>query len=128
MGDRTLILTIIIGLILLTAPWFFMMARLKNMGYERQDIRRFFDDFGWIVGSMTLTSLVVGVLSDVLFNAIVGTLVFRELPREFLFTDRVKRWDNKAAAAMSAEKDLNYRERMGYLWAARLNRIMPNHV
>ena len=78
-------------LILLTAPWFFMMARLKNMGYNRKDISRFFDDFGPVVGTMTLTSLVLGVVSDVLFNWIVGSIIFREFPREFLFTQRVKR-------------------------------------
>lgn len=35
--------------------------------------------------------LVIGLLVDVLFNLVVGTLVFAELPREFLFTTRVSR-------------------------------------
>ena len=121
-------------LILLTAPWFFMMARLKNMGYTRKDIKRFFDDFGPVVGTMTLTSLVVGVVSDVLFNVIVGSFVFGrrwyipELPREFLFTQRVKRhaanYDDEIANGVRTSRQ----SETGELWRNRLNRIMPDHV
>lgn len=34
---------------------------------------------------------IIGLVMDVLFNWIIGTLYFRELPRELLFTDRCKR-------------------------------------
>ncbi|MGI9250209.1 MAG: hypothetical protein ACR2PR_03300 [Pseudohongiellaceae bacterium] len=102
-------------LMLLIAPWFYMMARLKNMGYTRKDVRRYFDDFGYCVGTLTIMALLVGVISDVLFNWIFGTIIFREFPREFLFTSRVKR---------HAEK----RTQLGHIWKERLNKIMPGHV
>jgi len=35
--------------------------------------------------------LFVGYLFDIAYNVIVGTLMFLELPREFLLTDRLKR-------------------------------------
>lgn len=35
--------------------------------------------------------LIVGVLSDVLFNMVIGTVVYVELPRELLFTARCNR-------------------------------------
>lgn len=39
--------------------------------------------------------LAFGLVLDILFNAIVGSLVFLELPREWLFTARVSRWNNE---------------------------------
>ncbi len=125
---------LIIGfLILLTAPWFFMMARLKNMGYTRSDVRRFFDDFGWCIGALTITSLVVGVLSDVLFNLVYGSIIFREFPREFMFTSRVKRWAEGHDGYYKAEPPKGKTKYVdqylaGDLWRDRLNRIMPDHV
>lgn len=35
--------------------------------------------------------LVVGYVIDVLFNAVIGSVIFFELPRELLFTSRVSR-------------------------------------
>ena len=101
--------------LLLIAPWFFMMARLKNMGYTRKDVRRYVDDFGYVIGTLTIASLLVGVVADVIFNWLIGTLIFREFPREFLFTTRVKRHAKDGTE-------------LGALWATRLNRIMPGHV
>jgi hypothetical protein len=34
---------------------------------------------------------IVALIMDVLFDKIIGTLYFREIPREWLFTDRCKR-------------------------------------
>lgn len=34
---------------------------------------------------------IVALIMDVLFNLIIGTFYFREIPRELLFTDRCKR-------------------------------------
>lgn len=39
--------------------------------------------------------LAVGLLLDVIFNAVVGTLAFLEPPREWLFTSRVSRWNDR---------------------------------
>ena len=35
--------------------------------------------------------LAIMILADFLWNAVVGTVVFRELPHEWLFTDRLDR-------------------------------------
>ena len=129
------------------APWFFMLARLKNMGYKpnRQGIKQLYRELGLITTFSVLTFSVVGILADVIFNLVFGTLIFRELPREGLFTQRVERWDDKASRRIrrwhtevgsdpnkppTAEMldRLRRRERMGRLWAERLNLIMPGHV
>lgn len=39
--------------------------------------------------------LAVGLLLDVVFNVVVGSLLFAELPREFLFTTRVSRLNDR---------------------------------
>lgn len=138
---------------LILAPWFFMMARLKNMGYGRKDLKRFFEDFGKIVGTMTAVSLVVGAIADVLFNWLIGSFLFGrpifekrifnkdwrivipEFPREAFFTDRVKRWakaydqvedDNNEAPLVTRMP--NHQEEMGNVWRNRLNKIYPDHV
>lgn len=41
--------------------------------------------------------LVVGLALDVVFNVIYGTIVFRELPRELLFTSRCQRHLKKSS-------------------------------
>ncbi len=125
------------------APWFFMLARLKNMGYSSDwhDIRRVFQDFGYIAGSSVLFFALIGVVADVWFNAVVGSIIFRELPNEGLFTQRVTLWSERADSYLdeAAEtsglprvaddwSELDYRELQGMIWKHRLNRIMPGHV
>lgn len=39
--------------------------------------------------------LAVGLVLDVVFNAVIGSLVFLEPPREWLFTSRVSRWNDE---------------------------------
>lgn len=131
------------------APWFFMLARLKNMGYhtDRASVKRLYRELGLLTTLSVLPFSVFGIVADVIFNAINGTLIFRELPREGLFTQRVERWDAIAresigdmreARGVSRRqgfdptdqelKELRRRERMGIRWAKRLNSIMPGHV
>ncbi len=94
------------------------------------------DEFGWVIKVPLVLMLIVGVLADIIFNAILGTGIFRELPRlelrwltiwklkipypKFeLFTDRLKRhWygDNKKQKKRSAK------------WVWRANMIDPGHV
>lgn len=38
--------------------------------------------------------LFIGLAFDVMFNAVWGSLLFLEPPREWLFTDRVSRWND----------------------------------
>jgi len=46
--------------------------------------------FRWFAWPAAYLFLVV----DVLFNAVYGTILFLEVPREWLFTDRVSRWND----------------------------------
>ena len=132
-------MTMLIGWALLTgfiAPWFFMLARLKNMGYTADiaGVKALKKEFGWLVCGLVLTGAVIGVVSDALFNIGVGLWDFRELPRwdkkEFLFTGRVKRWSDDADAVLDAGNtgELIRAESKGLLWRNRLNKIMPGHV
>lgn len=76
-------------------------------------------EFGWVVKVPLYLWLLVGLIADIIFNVTWGTAIFRELPREFIFTDRLKRhWygnDNK-------QKD------RADPWVRRLNLIDPGHV
>ena len=139
------------GLILWTlftiAPWFFMLARLKNMGYTptKPGVKKLHRELGLLTTVSVLSFSIFGIFADVIFNLVFGTLIFRELPREGLFTQRVERWDEKASRrlrrmneAVGSAPDrppsadmrdrLRRRERLGREWAERLNLIMPGHV
>lgn len=145
---------VILGLpiwaLLVIAPWFFMLARLKNMGftgnseYLLHEIERLYQVFGALTTISVMFCAVVGVLADVIFNAFWGSLIFREWPREVMFTKRVKRWSKSADRLLSARNptgyapikppgaavpyDLNHQQQMGLRWRTRLNRIMEGHV
>lgn len=76
-------------------------------------------DVGWVLVIPIYLSLLIGVLADVLFNAIWGTVIFRELPKEWLFTDRLKRhWRGTDERQMDRAKP----------WVWRVNLIDPGHV
>jgi len=63
--------------------------------------------------------LVVGVAADVTFNLAVGTLAFRELPHEFLFTSRVKRHVRESSG---------WRQEKARSWMEFLNAVDPGHI
>lgn len=64
--------------------------------------------------------LAVGYPADVLFNWTRGTIMFRELPKEFLFTERVQRHVSVLGT--------HHQQRKAIGWAQILNRIDPGHV
>lgn len=75
--------------------------------------------FGWIVKVPIYLFIFFGALSDVVFNATWGSIIFRELPHEWLFTDRLKRhW----RGSDSKQKD------RAAPWVRRVNLIDPGHV
>lgn len=77
------------------------------------------DAFGWIIKVPIFLFIFLGALSDVVFNATWGTIIFRELPHEWLFTARLKRhWhgDNQLQTDRAAP------------WVRRVNLIDPGHV
>jgi len=80
------------------------------------------DEFGWIVKVPIYLWILLGALSDVVFNVTWGSIIFRELPHEFFFTDRLKRhWyeDNT---------DNNKQRDRAVPWVRRVNLIDPGHV
>ena len=65
--------------------------------------------------------LVMGYPADILFNLIRGTIIFRELPREFLFSSRVQRHYKRIGID-------NERYRTAAYWAKVLNAADPGHI
>lgn len=63
--------------------------------------------------------IVVFILLDILFNLFVGSIAYREFPREFLFTSRTQRHYYKGSG---------WRLQVARTWAKRLNAIDPGHV
>jgi hypothetical protein len=62
---------------------------------------------------------IVGLTLDAVFNAVGGTLMFLELPREWLFSSRVKRHFRQSGG---------WRFRLADWWARQLNAIDPTHI
>lgn len=77
------------------------------------------DEFGWIIKVPIYLWIFFGVLSDVVFNATWGTIIFRELPHEWLFTARLHRHWQRGS---SKQKD------RAAPWVRRVNLIDPGHV
>lgn len=77
------------------------------------------DELTWVVKVPMYMWFVIGLLADVAFNATWGTWIFKELPREFLFTERLQRhWygDDKRMKRAAAP------------WVRRVNLVDPGHV
>lgn len=68
---------------LLLLTWTFYLA-VMNIKRVRKDLHPFAKVNAYII-------LAVGLPLDIIFNLIVGTVLFLELPRELLFTARLKR-------------------------------------
>ncbi len=68
----------------------------------------------WIYAPLVM----VVILVDVFFNITWGSIIYREIPKEFLFTTRTKRHLNSQGDQLEAAK----------VWASRLNAIDPGHI
>jgi hypothetical protein len=66
--------------------------------------------------------LAVGIVADVAYNLTRGTVIFRELPRELLFTSRVKRHCRESASKSA----WRYKKACG--WRDYLNAVDPGHI
>ena len=97
---------IVLGMLFLGYP---TVKRLKDGDYG----------FGWIVKVPIYVALVLGLTADVVFNATWGTWIFREPPREWTFTARLKRhWRGNS----QRQKD------RAEPWVRRVNAVDPGHV
>ena len=72
-----------IVLLLLPFTWVFYLAVMA--------LTRVWKDLHPAIKAFAAPVVITGVLLDVLTNAILGTLYFRELPREWLLTTRLTR-------------------------------------
>ena len=94
------------------ATWLFTGGIHAKGVWERGELNTFLK---WVYAPL----VVVVLLLDVTFNLIFGTLFFREIPREWLFTNRVKRHIKE-----SRGRELS----TAMYWAGILNAIDPRHV
>jgi len=77
------------------------------------------DELSWFTIIPMYLWSAIAIIADVGFNATWGTWIFRELPREFLFTDRLKRhWRSDDEEQKARAKP----------WVDRVNMIDPGHV
>ena len=119
-------LYIIAGLLLAyvyLVGWFFAYthARVLQKRDERFSV--------WWVEYPLYMFLAGGALCDIAFNWIYGTIAFRELPREFFFTSRIKRWSRYAEEDSSRGTKARQRKYDKALdWKQRINRIEPGHI
>jgi hypothetical protein len=86
-----------------------------------------------LLAPLYLAAGLVLLVLDVLFNAAWGSFLFREWPREWLFTSRVERHYRTCYWTGTNYLDavphpLTYEQRMAVDWANFLNSIDPLHV
>lgn len=108
-----LILIILFVTLPITVPvivvgWFFAFAKSKEL--KDRGVK-----LGSIVTIPLNTFLAVGYGMDVLFNATWGSVIFREFPKEWTFSQRVRR-QYKAGNHVATT------------WRERINKILPGHV
>jgi hypothetical protein len=102
--------------------WFFCYAYARILKDRGVDFHK-----GWVVYPVYVF-LTSGAILDIAFNAIYGTLVFRELPREVFFTSRIKRWSKEAERASPWPKWKRSRYETALDWKTRINKIEPGHI
>lgn len=104
--------------------WFFAYthARVLRKRDERFSV--------WWVEYPLYVFLAAGALCDIAFNWIYGTIAFREMPKEFFFTSRIKRWSKQAETddRRSKTKLLHRKYKIALEWKQRINRIEPGHI
>jgi len=81
----------------------------------------------WVVYPLYVF-LSVGALCDIAFNWIYGTLTFREFPKEFFFTSRIKRWSRYAETRRRYTSSTARKYETALKWKERINKIEPGHI
>lgn len=103
------------------ASWPIVTVGYIAWSYWRK-LRREGKVFTWWINYPMYLATVIFVLADVVFNATWGSWVFREAPREWLFTARVKRHYRAGA-----DRD-SKRWHIADEWRVRLNTFDEGHV
>lgn len=96
----------------IVAGWFFAYARASELYYQGVQ-------FKWTVKWPIYIFLAIGIVFDVLFNWTCGIIIFREIPKELFFTDRVKRHYTSSNT---------WRQAKAVEWATAINKIYPGHI
>ena len=95
-----------------TSLWFFAAMRVRQMQKDGT-FNQLSADIRWGV----LIPGYLGLILDALYNWTFGILFFLEFPREFLFSNRVKRWNTKFDK--SAGDQSKWRNRWRFMHARR---------
>ncbi len=83
------------------------------------------DELHWTVKVPAYFGFAIGFVADVVFNATWGSVIFREAPQEWTFTERVKRhYYADSAGSTKAFK----RYQAAEVWRRRINLIDPGHI
>ena len=106
---------------LFVAVWLFTGGIHAKQMYEVGEIDSFLK---WMYAPL----VVVVILVDVFFNATWGTIIYRELPKEWLFTTRTKRHYYTQIPPEGMAPKMYQRYQAAQRWAYRLNAIDPGHV
>lgn len=93
--------------------WSYLAVMHAKAVFERQGLSLY-----WKVHILPLA--VVGLGLDLLFNVVFGTLMFRELPHELLFSSRVQRHVRRQPA--------DWRRDLAMFWARALNTFDADHI
>jgi type IV secretory pathway TrbL component len=88
--------------------WFFAYTKIKEL--HEKGVQ-----FDWVVRVPMYAFLFIGFVCDVILNAVWGSIIFRELPRELTFSQRLRRWKWSGHPA-------------ALRWRDRINKIQPDHI
>lgn len=97
---------------LLVATWVMYLA-VMNLKRHRAGMH-------WVAKAHAYPLVAVGLVFDAAVNVAIGTLLFADLPKEWLLTARLKRYHNARAA--------NYEPRHAGTWRARLAGWICSHL
>jgi len=105
-------------ILILFCSYLFLIAWVFALNYSRM-LKEKGIVFSPVVAAPLYIFLCGGALADAIFNAIAGTIIFKERPREWLFTARVRRQlgSDDVTQRLKAQK-----------WSRLIKSIDPGHA
>lgn len=105
-----------LGSWLVTGMLFIGFPTVERLKDQKDQIPK---QLSWVIKVPVYVAIPIFLVADFLFNVLWGTVIFRELPRELLFTYRLKRhW-------RGGDKR---QKRRAQPWVQLVNLIDPGHV